>query len=285
MNLTAKIEASCSAGLIAFYDNRPHACGRVELMNSSSTAHKTLRFFQLLVRFACRNPADLRHIFGVAAHAAEEIADADADIRSLPSVNLEQLATEKCVRVSAAIFSGIPASISQQEALTLAVLMRSLKARRVFEFGTYKGVSTTQLLLNSEPGSEILTLDLPDEEDPDYALVIGKASEREIAAERGKGALIPDDLKPAVTFLRQDSAKFDPAPYASSMDLVFVDGAHSADYVRNDSEKGWKMLRPGGVIVWHDCLPNHPDVVRYVKNCEFGARRILGTSMAMATKH
>ena len=49
-----------------------------------------------------------------------------------------------------------------------------------------------------------------------------------------------------------DSAKFDPTPYESKMDLVFVDGAHSADYVRNDSEKGWRMLRPGGVLVWHD---------------------------------
>jgi len=186
--------------------------------------------------------------------------------------------------VTTQFFFGVPASVSLAEAYALVLLMKRVQARRVFEFGTYKGVSTTQLALNLESGGKIFTLDLPDEDQPQYELAIDKPIERTIAAEQGKGALIPEELRSVITFLRQDSARLDPAPYADSMDLVFVDGAHSADYVRNDSEKGWAMLRPGGVIVWHDCLPNHPDVVRYVRNCGFGVQRIEGTSLAMATK-
>lgn len=253
-------------------------------MGEQTDIKKIGRFLKLLLRISLHDPRDLRHVLGVAANAAEEIGEPEADIRDLPVVDIEGLADGSLTKVDTIVFRGVPASVSHQEALVLGVLLRRLRARRVFEFGTYKGVSTTQMALNVEPGAEILTLDLPDEDQPLHALSIDKASEREIANERGKGSLIPEDLRIAITFLRQDSATFDSSPYASSMDLVFVDGAHSAEYVRNDSEKGWMMLRPGGVIVWHDCLPSHADVVRYVKTCGFQARRIGGTSMAMATK-
>jgi len=253
-------------------------------MSSAGMGQKAVRFLQLLVRIVRRDPRDMRHVFGMALHAAEQIADPETDVRSLPALEIEKLSPSANARITTLLFSGVPASVSLPEAFALGLLLRRLAARRVFEFGTYKGVSTTQLALNLEAGGEIFTLDLPEEDQPRYELTIDKPSERDIAAEHGKGALIPDDLRPAITFLRQDSARFDPAPYASTMDFVFVDGAHSADYVRNDSEKGWAMLRPGGIIVWHDCLPNHPDVMRYVRSCGFGAQRVAGTSLAMAIK-
>jgi hypothetical protein len=37
------------------------------------------------------------------------------------------------------------------------------------------------------------------------------------------------------------------------MDVVFVDGAHSAEYVRNDTDVALRLLKPtGGLILWHD---------------------------------
>lgn len=50
-----------------------------------------------------------------------------------------------------------------------------------------------------------------------------------------------------------DSVNFDFSPYHGVMDVVFIDGAHTADYVKNDTEKALKMLRPeGGLMIWHD---------------------------------
>jgi hypothetical protein len=43
-----------------------------------------------------------------------------------------------------------------------------------------------------------------------------------------------------------DSAHFDEQPYRDRMDLVFVDTAHSYEYVRNDSGKALSMVRRGG---------------------------------------
>ena len=128
------------------------------------------------------------------------------------------------------------------------------------------------------------TLDLPEETAPNSILNIAKESERSIASESGKGSLIPQDLLPRIEFLRQDSAIFEPDPFLHSMDFVFVDGAHSAEYVRNDSLKGWEMLRVGGIIVWHDCVPSHPDVVKFVKASTWSPKRISGTSLAFAVK-
>jgi len=253
-------------------------------MSSGSLFKRSARLTELIVRIGAVRPGDLKHIFGTAAAAAEEIADSGADVRALPTIDVAALAVDTDARVTTHVFAGVPASISLPEACALGLLLRRLKAKRVFEFGTFKGVSTTQLALNVEPGGEVLTLDLPDEDEPHYQLRIDKPLERQIAAERGKGSLIPADLRPAITFLRQDSARFDPGPYAGTMDLVFVDGAHSADYVRNDSEKGWLMLRPGGVLVWHDCVPNHGDVVRFVRGCGWQPSRISGTTLAFATK-
>ena len=108
---------------------------------------------------------------------------------------------------------------------------------------------------------------------------------RSIAAEGGKGILIPRDLLDRVTFLSSDSATFDESAYHGTIDLAFVDGAHSYEYVKSDSEKAWKMLRPGGIIAWHDCVSSHRDVVKYIKESGFSAKLVAGTALAFAVKN
>jgi len=106
----------------------------------------------------------------------------------------------------------------------------------------------------------------------------------EVAHQAEKADLIPKHCRARVTFLEQDSATFDESPYAGTMDAVFVDGAHVYEYVRNDSEKGWRMLRPGGVVIWHDFRPQTPDVMRYLFESNFQPKRIEGTTLAFAVK-
>lgn len=241
--------------------------------------------FQLgarLLSIGSRTPRDLQHILGIANWAAGEIADPAADTRMIPHVDVLDICpgTNRWVLQS---FPSVGASVSPLECAALAALSNLVQAKRVFEFGTYKGVSTTQLALNLGEGGMVFTLDLP-ENHPAYSLPIPRPEEREIAEEGKKGILIPNDLRNRVTFLQSDSATFDETPYLDSMDLVFVDGAHSYEYVRNDTLKGWRMLRPGGVLAWHDVVPSHPDVVRYVKECGYGPTLVGGTALAYARK-
>lgn len=242
---------------------------------------KPAEFLRRIATIGVRRPGDLRHIFGVANVTAAAIEDPAADVRDFPLVTLEEIAAP--ARFTFHVFAGTHASITLAEAGALAALMHSVSARRVFEFGTYQGVSTTQLALNLPPDGRVFTLDLP----PDMetgALRVEKQVEREIAAEARKGTLVPDELRPKITFLEADSARFDTTPYEGTMDLVFVDGAHSREYVRNDTAKALELLRLGGCVAWHDCAPNHPEVVAVLKESGLPVSLVHGTALAFAFK-
>ena len=237
-----------------------------------------------LIKLGLTNPARLSHVFGAGLHASEEVRSRDLDLLRIPMVTVDDLLPgDSEFRAVIALFPKAHAAVSPLEAVALAVLLRKADARNVFEFGTYKGVSITQIALNLPPDSKIYTLDLP-EDDPRSAFAITDPEDIDIALEKGKAGLVPSDLKGRIHFLRQDSATFDTKPFEGRMDFVFVDGAHNADYVRNDSEKGWRMLRPGGIIVWHDCRVQDPAVVRYLVSSNYRPGRIFGTTLAFATK-
>jgi len=243
---------------------------------------KLIQLSNRLIHIGLRNPRDLQHVLGIANSAAGEIADPVSDVRPITTVDVLDICPGS-QRWTLQSFPSVGASVSPMECAALAALAHLVKAKRIFEFGTYKGVSTTQLALNVGENGMVFTLDLP-EDHPAYSLPIPRKEEREIAAEGQKGILIPQDLRSRVTFLQADSALFDESPYLGTMDLVFVDGAHSYEYVKSDTEKGWRMLRPGGVLAWHDCVANHRDVVKYVRECGHAAKLVGSTALAFAIK-
>ena len=55
-----------------------------------------------------------------------------------------------------------------------------------------------------------------------------------------------------VTQLYGDTAQFDFSPWYGSCDVVFIDACHEYRYVKNDTEIALKLLRSGGVVIWHD---------------------------------
>ena len=245
---------------------------------------KTFLLIFRLLKIGVTNPHRLSHVLGTALSASDDVADKSCDLLQLPQVDINDLlpADGELWEIKMAMFPKTHASISLLEFIALILLLKRAGSKRIFEFGTFKGISITQLALNLPSKSEIYTLDLPDETlntkfstDPEDAL---------IAVEKGKGSLVPPELRARAHFLKQDSAAFDESPFAGKMDFVFVDGAHNYDYVKNDSEKGWRMLRSGGIIAWHDCRAQDPGVVRYLLQSSWTPRRIAGTTVAFAIK-
>ena len=58
-----------------------------------------------------------------------------------------------------------------------------------------------------------------------------------------------------------DSKYWDSSNYPSDFfDTIFVDGGHLPDVVKNDTAKGMQILRPGGIMLWHDFNPTQ-DVI------------------------
>jgi predicted O-methyltransferase YrrM len=249
-----------------------------------NSLQKTGQLVFRLGKIALTNPRRVSHVLGSALAATDDVADVRTDLLRLPAVDVNELLPERgdAWEIHMAMFPKSHASISLLEFSALLLLLKRAHARRVFEFGTFKGISITQLALNLPADAEIYTLDLPDESlntrfstDPEDAA---------IAREAGKGSLVPAALRPRIRFLKCDSAKFDEAPLAGKMDFVFVDGAHNFDYVKSDSEKGWRMLRAGGIMAWHDCRHQDPGVVQCLLQSSYQPLRILGTTVAFAVK-
>lgn len=174
--------------------------------------------------------------------------------------------------------SGAIATTSETEAWILCTLAK--RAKRIFEFGTATGRTAYLLARNAPPDAEVITLTLSPEtldqyipgwEDDDEE----KRWEKVALNESSYGAFFYEGTEVAdkITQLIGDSKIFDDAPYGKSCDLIFVDGSHAYSYVASDSEKAMRMIRPGGLIVWHDFSPPVPGVWRYLN--ELGARRKL----------
>jgi predicted O-methyltransferase YrrM len=141
-----------------------------------------------------------------------------------------------------------PFNLDPTERFCLAGLAMTRGVKSIFEFGTYDG-STALLLARSVPTAEIVTLDLPpsDAHDP------GSISEQQLTVAGGVGSKFHD--APESSRIRQllgDSRTFDFGQFHGSMDLVLVDGGHSYECVRSDSENALRMLAPGGIVVWDD---------------------------------
>ncbi len=64
----------------------------------------------------------------------------------------------------------------------------------------------------------------------------------------------PDETTPATVHTTSD-AYFADLPDDVLFDLIFVDGLHRAPQVIKDVHNAMRHLKPGGVIVCHDCNP------------------------------
>jgi predicted O-methyltransferase YrrM len=136
----------------------------------------------------------------------------------------------------------------------VAFLVASYGARDVFEFGTYLG-ETAMAVADKCPDAHVTTLDLPDELANDFPLAKARSGVEvtdEYLFQSKRGRLIQGEAAGRITQLRQDSAKFDPTPYAHAFDFIYIDASHSYSAVKADSEKAFQMLRPGGRILWDD---------------------------------
>ncbi len=134
----------------------------------------------------------------------------------------------------------------------LAELVAHLQPKRSFEFGTFLGQATLVIAMNSPSDAQVFTLDLPPTLDkiPDDAsdLHIIRRMKSQLA-QRLQGT---DWYGTRIQQLYGDTKAFDYAPYHDSIDFCLIDASHTYSYVFNDSLAAFRMIRPGGVLLWHD---------------------------------
>ena len=174
-------------------------------------------------------------------------------ITSLP-INLESRST----------FNSYDHTMERDDAHYLRWLWSSLAPDKHFEFGTWEGFGTSLVLKSTK--AHVWTLNLAAGEQGSTGAQYTESREpamREIFL--GTKGVASDDassvgwmyrsleLSDRVTQLFGDSLTFDHLFMGKdSFDTIFIDGGHQVEIVTSDQTKAVEMLRPGGVMVWHD---------------------------------
>ncbi len=148
----------------------------------------------------------------------------------------------------------VEGATSDYEAWLLAVLAK--KANNIFEFGTCTGKTSYLFAKNSMPEAKIFTLTLPPEEAENYIHSVedSTAAKRAAISESKfvKFIYSGTEVENKIQQIFSDSKKFSETEYENTMDLIFIDGSHAYSYIKSDTEKAMKMLKSGGLILWHD---------------------------------
>ena len=149
---------------------------------------------------------------------------------------------------------GVAAGTSEFESWILAVMAKG--ATLMFEFGTCTGKTAYLWARNLPPDGRVVTLTLAPDQLATYQHQGGdgrraaKIARRESRFTRFRYS--GTDVEKKILQLFGDSKSFDETPYLDACDVVFVDGSHAYSYVISDSRKALRMVKPGGVVLWHD---------------------------------
>ena len=177
-------------------------------------------------------------------------------------------------------------NISLLELLVIVRAVRKYSPSAIFEIGTFDGRTALNMACNCSDDAIVYTLDLPRDGLASTALPVGPCDRPYIAKDLSGARYLGTRFESKIKQLYGDSATFDFSPYLGKIDLVFVDGAHTYEYVLNDSRKAAEMLKGGrGAVFWHDYDGVREGVTRalnelYSTAPGFGRlRRIEGTSL------
>ena len=143
-------------------------------------------------------------------------------------------------------------NVSFQELQYISKIVKHYQPKTIFEIGTFDGRTTLNMSLNA-PGAEIFTLDLPKKEIFKTRYRVKTGDLTFIDKQQSGIRFIGTESEKRIAQIYADSAQFDYSKYENSIDLIFIDGSHTYDYVISDKKIAMKLLRnKKGVIIWHD---------------------------------
>ncbi len=166
-------------------------------------------------------------------------------------------------------------ALGVSEMVTLLGLLIAEQPREIVEVGTFMG-QTAKCMAEALPNSIVHTIDLPEDfqaggqveslpPKDDFHLI----AKREVGREF-KG------LPCAARIVQHlaDTATFDFAQLGHPT-FFLIDGSHTYEYCRQDSEKCLALCPKGSTFLWHDCDPWHPGVLKFLLEWRESGRDIV----------
>ncbi len=243
----------------------------------------------LIKKFLGFNAVSLVHLFRLQpisfsnACKAAFIAGREWTSHQLPEISLGEILADRRPVIRLSVMRYEDGMLPSEEALALLAILVAEQPKEVLEIGTYMGHST-RVMAENLPDAIINTVDLPQnftvQSDPekklpkdDFHLISRRIVGREFIGQP-VGANIKQHFA--------DTASWD-FRNAGRPTFFFIDGSHTYEYCKSDSEKCFELCKGQGVFLWHDCDDLHPGVVKFFAEWRRQGRdikRISGTAIA-----
>ncbi|MBI3502051.1 MAG: class I SAM-dependent methyltransferase [Bacteroidetes bacterium] len=168
-------------------------------------------------------------------------------IKNLPLVEINDLIPCFSETVELAFLDG--SSLPTDMAL-LKALCKKFERCNYFEIGTWRGESAMNV---STIADKCVTFDLSKEE----------LRKRKITEEEIKLHSFFSKDKKNILHLHGNTFKYDFSELNEKFDVLFIDGDHHYEYVKNDTEKVFRnLIHEKSMVVWHD-YAHSPETIRY----------------------
>lgn len=180
--------------------------------------------------------------------------------KRLAQIISQEDSIEKLLRIIPEAFH---ASAKFLDSYVLCDLVLKNEAKKILEVGSFMGFSTSLLLRASLPHQgEVLSID------PGLATLgenisipaifeqMTKEFQNRLRIKRAYFAVTPEKRSPIDTIT---------APFDEEFDFIFIDGNHTVINVIEDFHLASKMLRPNGLIAFHDvCMLEVKSAIKWL---------------------
>jgi len=182
----------------------------------------------------------------------------------IPVIKLGDILGDRRPVIKQVVMRSEDGMMPNDQVMAILSLLVAEAPSEVLEIGTFMGYTTRQMAENLETAI-IHTVDLPEDfaldQDPhkDIPKDDMHLMTRRVVGREYKGQPCASRIKQHFT----DTAVWD-FRQAGSPSFFFIDGSHTYEYCKNDSEKCFELCGGRGVFLWHDCDDAHPGVINFV---------------------
>ena len=192
----------------------------------------------------------------------------DADKRTIKFQSIFEIPNYPCGSQFESQF--YTASASFADSYSLALMSQKFAKKTIIEVGTSYGESALTLALNSPVDCTVHTLDIQ-KDNPTIGI-------------KWRNHELSDKIRQHWKGLAEIEHLFAPR----SVDMIFIDGDHSYRGVVTDTTVALRLIRPGGLICWHDYSFRFRDsVVKAIDEVraktDIEIRKIVHTNLTAAT--
>jgi Methyltransferase domain len=209
-------------------------------------------------------------------------------ISEIPIVPLDDLLGDTKCEIKLRVMKYEDGMTPYHDSVALLSILVADNPSEVLEIGTYMGHTARAMAENLETAT-IHTIDLP----PDFSTEgdngdVPPKNDFHLIARRDVGREFKG--QPCERRIVQhygDTAVMD-LTRVGRPTFFFIDGSHTYEYCKNDSEKCLSLCPTSGTFLWHDCYEGQPGVIKLLLEWRGHGRdivRIQGTGLAYWKSH